>query len=698
MKRLIHTRVSVAAVLAAILIGSSGMAAFPPQRDPRSGQLRNDLTVTLKLIQVYVNDKKGNPVTDLKVGDFIVEDNGRRQQITEFEVHAVAGPGREKPPAAPAPAVRLASRPATKPAEDVKLSRTFFLLFDYFRNDISGIARAKKAARHLLDTQIQSPDEVALVSFMPYRGMVIDRPLTKDRAAVREAVDKLKYIPYLNDPIKSWPSGEPPEGAKHTRPGMTIEFCDAMKEFAKYLRSVPGIKNIVLYSRGIPRNILTDLVFPASDENADPSETMEAAEWGGSLQTGGHTLTPYIEMIQELSMSNSTVYAVNTQGLVSYEKENPEDRGLETLQNRGMDALLQITGRTGGHYYHNPLQYEEINRSLQAATGHYYVLGYYVPDSRNGDYHSIAVMVGRKDCEVRTEHGYYDSKPFKAYTKSERDIHLLSLARMNRSGGPVPISLGSAAFACPGTGSSQALVLAEIPTPIINNLFRPQSEVSVLVFDKDDQVVFLAQENMNFARLPDTSMYAYLVVPLAAGDYECRIVFRDLETGQGAVAASRVSVGPAENPDPANLKVYPPFLLLPGTPSAYLNIVKPETPDSVTESPSLQEIYRFISNRVSPVVDELAAGERQLLAAVLTSSKAAESEIDFRAELKTADSDEQIRLAPEMIGSERRESMFVSLFSLVLPGLKPGRYTLTWTAQDVTTGAESRAERNFRIR
>ena len=164
------------------------------------------------------------------------------------------------------------------------------------------------------------------------------------------------------------------------------------------------------------------------------------------------------------------------------------------------------------------------------------------------------------------------------------------------------------------------------------------------------------------------------------------------------MAASRVSVGPAENPDPANLKVYPPFLLLPGTPAAYLNIVKPETPDSVTESPSLQEIYRFISNRVSPVVDELAAGERQLLAAVLTSSEAAESEIDFRAELKAADSAEQIRLAPEMIGSERRESMFVSLFSLVLPGLKPGRYTLTWTAQDVTTGAESRAERNFRIR
>lgn len=49
--------------------------------------LKHEVTVTLKLIQVYVMDMEGNPIIDLNKSDFILYDNGKPMEITEFEGH-----------------------------------------------------------------------------------------------------------------------------------------------------------------------------------------------------------------------------------------------------------------------------------------------------------------------------------------------------------------------------------------------------------------------------------------------------------------------------------------------------------------------------------------------------------------------------------------------------------------------------------
>ncbi|NIO21804.1 MAG: hypothetical protein GTN76_14015 [Candidatus Aenigmarchaeota archaeon] len=55
------------------------------QEEKNEAELQYEVTVTLKLIQVYVTDKKGNPVLDLTKDDFFVFDNGHKQTLTEFE-------------------------------------------------------------------------------------------------------------------------------------------------------------------------------------------------------------------------------------------------------------------------------------------------------------------------------------------------------------------------------------------------------------------------------------------------------------------------------------------------------------------------------------------------------------------------------------------------------------------------------------
>src|SRR5512137_3049651 len=102
-----------ALALGLILIGAPGRAAdrFAGQ----AGQIREEVTVTLKLLQAYVTAKDGKPVTDLTAADFEVTDNGKAMAVTHFENHILGGD--DLAPGAPVGAARL--------------DRQFFLFFDF---------------------------------------------------------------------------------------------------------------------------------------------------------------------------------------------------------------------------------------------------------------------------------------------------------------------------------------------------------------------------------------------------------------------------------------------------------------------------------------------------------------------------------------------------------------------------------------
>ena len=82
-------------------------------------ELSHEVRVTLKLIQVYVTDKKGNPVTNLEKGDFELLDNKKLQDITEFERHILTPP----------PSKQMEDK--AKVVASKKLNRKFFLFFDF---------------------------------------------------------------------------------------------------------------------------------------------------------------------------------------------------------------------------------------------------------------------------------------------------------------------------------------------------------------------------------------------------------------------------------------------------------------------------------------------------------------------------------------------------------------------------------------
>jgi len=76
-------------ILFSVFLSRSGVQGRNTEPPQEKGQetFQYEVTVTLKLIQVFVTDGKGNPVIDLAQADFILYDNGKLKKITEFEKH-----------------------------------------------------------------------------------------------------------------------------------------------------------------------------------------------------------------------------------------------------------------------------------------------------------------------------------------------------------------------------------------------------------------------------------------------------------------------------------------------------------------------------------------------------------------------------------------------------------------------------------
>ena len=157
---------------------------MPSHAEITQEALQEEVTVTVKLVQVYVTDKKGNPVTDLKRSDFALLDNGKSVKITEFERHILSLPGEkpEQPIQAEKPAETFVPPPL--------LTRKFLLFFDFAFNETQGIPKAKKTALHFIDAQVRPEDEIGIIENL-------DAVDPASRAVLEQNLVKRYFIPVI---------------------------------------------------------------------------------------------------------------------------------------------------------------------------------------------------------------------------------------------------------------------------------------------------------------------------------------------------------------------------------------------------------------------------------------------------------------------------------------------------------------------
>lgn len=679
--------------------------------------LKYEVTVTLKLIQVYVIDKNGDPVTDLEKSDFVLFDNGKRQTITQLEKHILSIPSSIKKPE-----LEEIKRPVPEKVSSPELNRKIFLLFDFAFNNAVGIGRAKEAALHLIDTQLHSTDQVGVLSYSANKGLTFHEYLTTDHQKVRNVVQEIvglkqlsgraeqledKYAGSLEQIIPEDLKGFGRQNQEESSgviiggiksEGGTIvsskfktniykmqvfDFSLIMKDLAKALRYIPGYKHLILFSKGVNSQILYGKPLAWSIFRKKESENTKDPDFYGDPELR----SKYENMSKELGASNSPVYAVNVEGVIAGRKAYSK----ELL---GDYSLRRMTKESGGKYYGNTNDFKSVVEEISRLTGVYYVLCYYIDEKWDGKYHKIKVKIKRKGCKVYAQGGYFNPKPFKEYTKFEKDLHLFDLALSENPYLQESINLSCQTLPYLSLGKSNILILSRIPIQRFVKTSGEKIEIVSIIFDKQKNIVSLHTRELRPSIIMRKDVYYYNIEELSPGEYDCRLVVRNLETGKGGVASSIVSI--PDIPD-SGLRVYPPLLLITEKDAFYVK--GPPKDKSGVKYPSFFDVYPFDHSEYCPLTEELNPAVSNLLAVARCSIiNIHQPQIQLSAHLIHLSSGEKIPLSLSILNQYQEQDTQIFLIELPKVKLRPGKYSLYLFAKEMNNKLKSHANSTFIVR
>jgi VWFA-related protein len=609
---------------------------------PGQKPAQHDAAAVIKLVTVRVVDQAGRPVTDLRKEDFILYDNAELQAITEFEVHALSELGMT---------IRQPGRPAELVDAEQGMNRRLFMFFDLQGCDIFGVANAKKAALNFLDNQLCPGDEVGILGFSPMRGFFIRTYLTTDYQKIRRAIKRTKELP-------------PSQGEMFMGvfvPGSSMfaraDFVPRMSELANAMQYIPGNKSLILF-------------------------------------TGRNLGSAYSGLGKLFASAGTPVYTVNTQNWI---RHSILSLSIKRKFIWTEHPLQEMSLASGGKYFADIKDVNTISRDIQFLTGNYYVLGYYVTEAWDGKYHQIQVAVKRLGLTVLAQDGYFNPKPFSQLSDFEKQLHLQDLAFSDKSTGLDPLDVPIEPLFIAGRKDVNCAVLGRMTVSEKTGVSPAKVEIFAFLFNTKGKLIKQNRGVMDFAPFDQTTFFPYFLAKLPQEEYECRVVARDLETGQASVGKTIFAL---PNLKGMEFVISSPILFVPGTESQLLRLSEASDRKGNPKGMSLGDIYGFSPRNHSLVVRELERGPTTLLAALpVTFSGNLAPDAEFTARLISVPARDAVDLKTEVIDfQETGNQSEVYMLEIFLPELPTGEYTLELEARDRNTHARSMARKTLMIR
>ena len=504
---------------------------------PLQKPLQHDVAVTVKLVQVYVTDKSGKPAMNLRKSDFRLFDNGQAVEITEFEVHAA-----EETPARPPAAPAAKTEPAPAPAS-TQMGRKFIFFFDHDSNDLESIAKARTAALHFLDTAVLPNDEVGVISHAFMGGLVMHCFLTSDRSKVREAILRVRDVPGRKSggtggadtsaagtivvSSQSDPSGAAVVVSRSASGGGRVQFtwieCPTWPEPCAIS---PAIKNILYFSQG------------GSVSNRETRERLE-------------------EMSREFAAANAPLYTINTETPDPFNPKGTQGEPALALVAQALRRQI-LQGDRGDPTHSRDRRGHPVPDPQLLRPG---ISGSPKPGTEN--IIRSRVEITRAEYLVQAQSGYYNPKPFSDYTEVEKELHLFDLALSEKPAGKPPLlfPMRILRFESGDEAGEDAgvLLMAQIPPAVISAFAGRRIEVVALVLDDRDNPAVRYQLKPDLDKVRGREVVFTAEAFLRPGAHRCRIILRDLESGDAALAYAAVTV-PASI-SAGGLKLFSPLLL-----------------------------------------------------------------------------------------------------------------------------------------
>ncbi|HEY0513364.1 MAG TPA: VWA domain-containing protein [Thermoanaerobaculia bacterium] len=471
-------RITKPLTLASVLLaaGTPGLAASSAASTASASSAANPpsfgetVEVNVVNLAIYVTDRDGRRVTDLKKGDFAVSEDGRPVEVSNFAVvaRAAAAP---RPPAAAPPSggPPAAEATAAAPAPDPENGLSLVVFVDDLHIQPHNRTRAVEQIRSFLSRTARPGDRVLLATHDT--GLRVRQPFTEDAGAVDAALREVERLPTfgqqddasrrtayramvtLND---LEPCGRqmiaPAEGYAAQMRGEALRTIGALKAMINSLAGIPGRKALLFVSDGIsltPGEELFEAAkelcegggasgFSTKDDSRKPGSGAPQQLGGGTAGGGGtgegydssqaaldaqkySVAKQFEDLAAHASANRVTFYTLQASGLQGYAAAgvdaDPSERLLQApfvqqIQTSNLKgSLTALAVDTGGRAMLDVNDFLPELARMQEDFDSYYSLGYAPSHAGDGKVHHVEVKVKRAGLRVRYLQSYRDKPP-----------------------------------------------------------------------------------------------------------------------------------------------------------------------------------------------------------------------------------------------------------------------------------------------
>ncbi len=498
-------RHSLAILLLAPVVLSAG-AQDSPSRSFVSG-----VDVRVVNVDVMVTDGDGNPVTDLRPEDFVLEEDGAGQAITNF-YRIVNGAAR----------LDEAQLGAGITPEDERFRRRIVLVVDNNFLDPVMRRRALEDVRDFVGERFGGSAEWAVAALGDDLQYLL--PFTREPYQVMAALDSIEKLPtyaerhrldrsLTNDPIRQQYMQDDSGRRVTLDMGTRLRFSSreqAMRNLqsfsvmasslAKLMRSYGsfgGRKAIVLVTG--PMEVHPEFQYLVSQDPRTTSDIglTDITQSDPGLAAARRELEGTLDALaQAANASGFQIYTLAAAGLRNPVRlHDVTNRQIGLVKDIGSFAApaevsdtdtapRMLTQGTGGMALRSNALGDDLVKVVDD-TASYYSLGYQPEHAPDGEFHSISVKVARRGVKVRHRQGYLD------LTESDKlAAELATPLSYPKPKGDIPVELTVEETG--GEGEKTGL-LAHVSTPVSALTLLPppsggglQGDVEVFLAVYDD--------------------------------------------------------------------------------------------------------------------------------------------------------------------------------------------------------------------
>jgi VWFA-related protein len=562
-------KAAAATLLIALLLGMAQAQNPQQSQKPKEEIAPEDVVrITTSLVQtdVVVTDKNDQVIPDLKLEDFELYDNGKKQELKFLEFVGVDTPRRsegDRPASLPAYVEPVGNTGVS--ARDLK--RVIAFVVDDLTMQIQDLPAVRDMLLNFVNNKMHDGDLVAIVRVVGGKGLL--QQFTTDRQLLRRSIALIRPVahPYSLSEVPDAPRLTPElvasaDSAISEIPS-TPEIFSSNDETIRYFRSlsaiiaanlvidslkqVPGRKDLVLITDGIPLFEVAGSGSAYSNTSYVLGQLTDHAFRAGvavnALDPRGLRASPGVVGFQA-TPARSAMGGNDVNDLTFGRGGALDQAAFGSLLAGGAEhlGLSTVAAYTGGVSVVNTNNFEAgLDKILVRGNG-YYTLAYRPGEKLDNKFHKLEVKVGRSGAKVYTHTRYLAREDANAGGPRSKEEEILAAARSPLMKSDIDVTPHVAVKLESGKAALDVQMLIGVNklnfTQTPKGTYRGSFDVVAFIFNQIGKRVGGLSETINldltaeeYRRVLAEGLPYSASTALPPGYYQVRAVVRDSNSG-----------------------------------------------------------------------------------------------------------------------------------------------------------------------